>query len=72
MWSNNQSFRQSPCLNCTDRYVGCHANCERYKEAKQKYEEIRLERNKNVELQHAIASMKHKQYKEVSYHKRNK
>lgn len=21
---------KSPCLNCTDRHIGCHAVCERY------------------------------------------
>lgn len=23
-------MRQSPCYKCQDRYVGCHAKCERY------------------------------------------
>lgn len=22
-----------PCLNCTERHIGCHADCERYAEA---------------------------------------
>jgi hypothetical protein len=23
-----------PCLNCTDRFVGCHSSCKKYKVAK--------------------------------------
>lgn len=25
------------CLNCSERTVGCHSTCERYKEAKEMY-----------------------------------
>ena len=33
---DNQQFRKwgegvAPCLNCTDRRLGCHSTCERYK-----------------------------------------
>ena len=72
MWSDNQSFKNSPYLSCKERFVGCHAECNKYKDAKQKYEVIRSERIRNSELNHAIVSMKRKQYKEVSYHKREK
>ena len=32
-----------PCKDCTRRYVGCHAECERYKEAKKKHAEMMME-----------------------------
>lgn len=31
-----------PCYGCTDRVVGCHANCERYLTAAAKDHEIRM------------------------------
>lgn len=31
-----------PCYGCTDRVVGCHANCERYLAAAAKHCEIRI------------------------------
>ena len=72
MWSDNQSFKNSPCLDCKERYIGCHAECVKYKDAKQKYEVIRAERNRDAELKNAISSMKCKQYNDVSYHQRRK
>lgn len=33
-----------PCLDCKDRTVGCHGNCERYKE----YREWLAERNETI------------------------
>lgn len=39
----------SPCLDCKDRYVGCHIDCEGYKvyeEALEKYHRV-VNENKN-------------------------
>lgn len=32
-------MKQHPCHNCTDRYIGCHAGCERYKSVRAKQDE---------------------------------
>jgi len=32
---------KSPCLDCVDRHLGCHAECEKYLEFKNKSDEQR-------------------------------
>ena len=41
---NISATANSPCLNCPDRRLHCHADCEKYKE----YKDI-LERNRAIE-----------------------
>lgn len=39
----NRSFDAklpSPCWHCEDRKVGCHSRCRRYKEYREKYDEL--------------------------------
>lgn len=37
-------LRDNPCRDCVeDRHIGCHAECERYKEAKKKHAEMMME-----------------------------
>lgn len=31
----------SPCKDCTERHVGCHAECEKYRKAKEETEEAK-------------------------------
>lgn len=31
----------APCKDCPDRYVGCHGNCEKYKEYKAQLDSMR-------------------------------
>ncbi len=33
-------FTQTSCMGCTERVVGCHSTCERYKHDKEIHEEI--------------------------------
>ena len=35
-----------PCQDCTQRFVGCHATCEPYKDYKIKHEAEKAERDK--------------------------
>ena len=43
----------SHCRFCEERHVGCHADCEKYKEAKQRHESFKqtVYENKNRELE---------------------
>lgn len=34
-------MNKQPCLNCTDRKLGCHGACERYQEFQKKNEEAK-------------------------------
>jgi hypothetical protein len=42
---------KTPCMDCTERHVGCHSGCDRYKEYKENYEQIRKEIRKEAEKQ---------------------
>lgn len=50
----NNSKPQAPCMNCERRYVGCHAECEDYKEfrklADKMSEEFRKKKNKHLDI----------------------
>lgn len=38
--------KYSSCLNCENRYLGCHSNCEKYKEYKQYLDVIKINKKK--------------------------
>ena len=42
----------SPCLDCTDRVLGCHSSCERYREFGQELERVAKQREKYIKLYH--------------------
>lgn len=48
---NISATANSPCLNCPDRHLHCHAECEKYKE----YKDI-LERNRAIDHAHTEES----------------
>ena len=35
------TLKDNPCYNCTERRVGCHSKCDKYKEFKEKLAELR-------------------------------
>lgn len=45
---------KTPCIDCADRKVGCHASCQAYKDWKEQHEaermQIREQRNKRSEF----------------------
>lgn len=45
----------SPCLGCTDRQVGCHGNCEKYKA----FKEVTISRSREVQRQKREEAMYH-------------
>lgn len=50
------------CKNCTDRKIGCHANCKKYLDAKQK--SAKFEKHKREEMQ----KDKKIKYSDFSFH----
>lgn len=47
----------SPCKDCTDRCIGCHSTCERYKEYKDTLEINRAKiatKNDEIEFNHSV------------------
>ena len=39
-------MKNTYCLNCEQRHVGCHSNCEKYKEFRKKLDDINANRLK--------------------------
>ena len=39
-----------PCRGCTGRYVGCHAECNEYKQYRMEVDAARDERNKEIPI----------------------
>jgi hypothetical protein len=48
----------SPCLECIDRDVGCHSNCERYKVWKASFEAKKIEQRQRVKLENIATDYK--------------
>ena len=36
--------KNSPCMGCSDRIVGCHTSCDKYRKYKELNEELRIKR----------------------------
>ena len=36
--------QQSPCFECTERHMGCHSECEKYKQFRAEREEVSRQR----------------------------
>ena len=41
-------------MNCTDRHIACHCECEKYKEFKENKEQINKEIRKNAEKENSL------------------
>lgn len=50
------------CNNCTDRKIGCHANCKKYLNAKQKSAEFEKHKRKEMQKDKKI------KYSDFSFH----
>ena len=53
-------MKNSPCLGCTDRFIGCHGKCESYQEysaERQKINELRMKYNE-IETQYIESKKK--------------
>lgn len=51
---------KSNCYGCADRYVGCHANCESYKQYKAKVDALNIYKMKQTKLYYDIKASKSK------------
>ena len=58
---------KSPCLNCSDRHIGCHSECDKYKE----FTESRQSENEKISAER-ISDMQYKSYKVDVLTKENK
>ena len=50
--------KDAPCMDCPDRHVGCHGECEIYQEYRTR---------RNEELERAYNERKHKPYLSIGY-----
>lgn len=59
-------MQTSPCLNCLERYIGCHGQCDRYATFRNKRDEINQAKydekaREDIEIQNRI-NMNKKRY----------
>lgn len=47
----------APCKNCTQRYVGCHANCSEYLEWAELARSVRAAKNHDEHLRNEVNSI---------------
>lgn len=40
-------MKYDSCLNCKERYQGCHSKCDKYKKYKEEIEKIKLNKKKS-------------------------
>lgn len=48
LWTGAANEVKSPCKNCFDREIGCHGNCQKYKDYKADIEEINIVYKKEI------------------------
>ena len=56
------SFIKS-CKDCTERYIGCHSYCEKYKAERAKYDECRMREKEQKDIAYCIRNS--------NFHRRN-
>lgn len=54
-----------PCKGCTERYVGCHSECEKYIEAKKNRTEALGTRDRNKKIDDTIYDLKYNRMKSL-------
>lgn len=59
-----------PCLNCTDRKLGCHGSCERYKEFQEKNEEIKAKERAEKDIYAGYRDYKEEKFKRLEGRKK--
>lgn len=55
VWSGGKAA--FPCKDCTERHRACSADCEKYKEAKKKYDEKMKHLHDEKEMDHVMRSI---------------
>lgn len=46
------------CFQCTDRHLGCHGECERYRKEKERIEQAHKKRDEYIENYNAMFNSK--------------
>ena len=52
----------APCMDCSDRHIGCHGICDRYKAYTEAYEELKESIRKQKFVHNSIKDMHKEQY----------
>lgn len=55
-----------PCMNCEERKMNCHSNCEKYKAFKDGLEKRRIERNRQNEIDNVIRDLRDKRLRSIA------
>ena len=52
----------APCMNCSDRHIGCHGICDRYKAYTEAHEELKESIRKQKFVHNSLKDMHKEQY----------
>lgn len=58
-------MKNGPCLNCTDRKLGCHSSCKQYKEFQKRCEEIRAKERAEKDIYAGYRDYKEEKFKRL-------
>lgn len=51
-------MEEFPCKGCTERHIGCHAECERYNEVKRERSKINEQKNSKEEMDGVLRNLR--------------
>ena len=61
---SDRNIKFESCHNCEERYIGCHAECEKYIKAKQEHDEVKLKieesRMRERQVDRVVSESKHR------------
>lgn len=56
------AYAPCPCYKCKDRHTGCHDQCDKYQDYKQKYQKVKID----VKNQELVENHDDKEYSHVA------
>ena len=69
-------MKDCPCLNCGDRFIGCHGKCEKYKGWRAEYDEEKAEQIKRHNLEYSLdrytKDVRHRIYRAANHSKKGR
>lgn len=68
--SSSTHGMKGPCLGCTDRHLGCHSECERYKQYQRNLEEAKQKEQQQKDYRNQYFDARYGYRRKFRYKKR--
>ncbi len=62
---------KTPCMDCTDRHIACHSECDKYKEFKENNEQIKKDIRQKADIQNRLDDYEKQRAKRISERKKH-